>query len=44
MKLGTFPLSVNPVALARIATLMQSNGLLPKSVNTTAVAKELIGS
>lgn len=44
MALGTFPLSVNPVALARVANLMQTNGLLPKTVNTTAVVKELIGS
>ncbi len=35
MALGTFPLSVSPVALARVANLMQTNGLLPKSVNTT---------
>jgi NitT/TauT family transport system substrate-binding protein len=44
MALGTFPLSVNRVALARVANLMQEHGLLGKSVNTTAVVKELIGS
>lgn len=44
MALGTFPLSVNPIALTRVGDLMQANGLLPKSVNTTTVVKELIGS
>ena len=44
MALGTFPLTVNPVALARVANLMQKNGLLPGSVNTNTVVKELIGS
>lgn len=44
MALGTFPLSVNPVALARVANLMQTNGLLSKSVNTTTLVKELIGA
>ncbi len=44
MALGTFPLSVNPVALARVANLMQQNGLLPTSADTTTVVKELIGS
>jgi NitT/TauT family transport system substrate-binding protein len=44
MALGTFPLSVNPIALARVAKLMQSNGLLGKSVNTQALVKELIRS
>ena len=44
MALGTFPLSVSPAALTRIAHLMQANGLLPRSVNTAAVVKELIGS
>jgi NitT/TauT family transport system substrate-binding protein len=44
MALGTFPLTVNPVALARVANLMQTNGLLAPSVNTTTVVKELIGS
>jgi NitT/TauT family transport system substrate-binding protein len=44
MALGTFPLSVNPVALARVANLMQTNGLLPGSVNTATVVRELIGS
>jgi NitT/TauT family transport system substrate-binding protein len=44
MALGTFPLSVSPAALTRIAHLMQTNGLLPKSVNTAAVVKDLISS
>jgi len=44
MALGTFPLSVNPVALAEVANLMQTNGLLGKSVRTTALARELISS
>ncbi len=45
MALGTFPLSVNPVALARVANLMKTNGgLLPNSVNTQALVKELISS
>jgi NitT/TauT family transport system substrate-binding protein len=42
MALGTFPLSVSPVALQRVADLMQSNGLLAKPVNTTALVKELV--
>ena len=44
MALGTFPLSVSPVALDRVAHLMQTNDLLPTSVNTAAVVRELIGS
>ena len=44
MALGTFPLSVNRVALARVANLMKIDGLLPGSVNTNAVVKELMGS
>jgi NitT/TauT family transport system substrate-binding protein len=44
MALGTFPLSVNSVALARVADLMQENGLLAKTVNTKTVVRELIGS
>jgi len=44
MALGTFPLTVNPVALARVANLMQKNNLLPGSVNTSTVVKELISS
>jgi NitT/TauT family transport system substrate-binding protein len=44
MALGTFPLTVNPVALTRVANLMQENKLLPASVNTAAVVKELTGS
>jgi NitT/TauT family transport system substrate-binding protein len=44
MALGTFPLTVSPVALARVANLMQANGLLAKSVNTTTVVKELTSS
>ncbi len=42
MALGTFPLSVSPVALGRVADLMQSDGLLAKPVNTTALVKELV--
>ena len=42
MALGTFPLSVSPVALGRVADLMQSNGLLAKPVNTAALVKELV--
>jgi NitT/TauT family transport system substrate-binding protein len=42
MALGTFPLSVSPVALQRVADLMQSNGLLAKPVNTAALVKELV--
>jgi NitT/TauT family transport system substrate-binding protein len=44
MALGTFPLTVNPISLARVANLMQTNGLLPKSASAAAVVKELIGS
>jgi NitT/TauT family transport system substrate-binding protein len=44
MALGSFPLTVNPVALARVAHLMQNDKLLPTSVNTTTVVKELTGS
>jgi NitT/TauT family transport system substrate-binding protein len=44
MALGSFPLSVNSVALARVADLMQENGLLAKTVNTKTVVRELIGS
>jgi hypothetical protein len=42
MALGTFPLSVSAVAVQRVANLMQSNGLLAKSVNTGTPVKELI--
>ena len=42
MALGTFPLSVSAVALQRVADLMQTNGLLAKSVNTRTLVKELI--
>ena len=42
MALGTFPLSVSAVAVQRVADLMQSNGLLAKSVNTGTLVKELI--
>jgi NitT/TauT family transport system substrate-binding protein len=42
MALGTFPLSVDSIALARVMELMQKNGLLAKTVNTTTVVRELI--
>ncbi len=42
MALGTFPLSVSPVALQRVADLMQSNGLLARSVNTEVLVKGLV--
>jgi len=42
MALGTFPLSVNSIALQRVADLMQQNGLLPKSVNAKTLVGELI--
>jgi NitT/TauT family transport system substrate-binding protein len=42
MALGTFPLSVNSTALARVANLMKEHGLLGASVSTTALVKELI--
>ena len=38
MTLGGFPLSVNAADLNRVAALMQSYGLLPRSVNVTSVA------
>jgi hypothetical protein len=41
MALGTFPLSVNSIALQRVADLMQQNGLLPKSVNAMILVGEL---
>ena len=44
MALGTFPLSVNRVALQRVANLMQEHGLLAKSASTQALVKELISS
>ena len=42
MALGTFPLSVSPVALGRVADLMQNDGLLAKPVNTKVLVKELV--
>jgi NitT/TauT family transport system substrate-binding protein len=44
MALGTFPLSVNPIALQRVANLMKTSGLLPPSVHTASLVKELISS
>jgi NitT/TauT family transport system substrate-binding protein len=41
MSLGTFPLGVNPVQLARVGDLMQTHGQLPPSVNVPAVVAEL---
>jgi NitT/TauT family transport system substrate-binding protein len=38
MTLGAFPLSVSAADLNRVASLMQSYGLLPKSVNVSSVA------
>jgi NitT/TauT family transport system substrate-binding protein len=38
MTLGAFPLSVSTADLNRVAALMQSYGMLPKSVNVTSVA------
>ena len=42
MALGMFPLSVSAVAVQRVADLMQSNGLLAKSVSTGTLVKELV--
>jgi NitT/TauT family transport system substrate-binding protein len=42
MALGTYPLVMTGNDLARVATLMKLNGLLPSSVNATALAKEMI--
>jgi NitT/TauT family transport system substrate-binding protein len=42
MALGTFPLTVNPIQLARVADLMQHNGLLPSSVKPAALVQELV--
>ena len=42
MALGTFPLSVNSIALQRVADLMQQHGLLPTSVNAKTLVGELI--
>ncbi|MBV9794581.1 MAG: ABC transporter substrate-binding protein [Actinobacteria bacterium] len=44
MALGTFPLTVNPVAVQRVADLMQENSLLSPTVTPAALVKELIGS
>jgi NitT/TauT family transport system substrate-binding protein len=38
MTLGAFPLAVSAADLSRVATLMQSYGLLPKSVDVATVA------
>ena len=37
MSLGTFPLGVNPVQLARVADLMQIHRELPSNVNMAAI-------
>jgi NitT/TauT family transport system substrate-binding protein len=42
MALGTYPLTMTGNNLIRVATLMKLNGLLPGSVNATALAKEMI--
>jgi NitT/TauT family transport system substrate-binding protein len=44
MALGTFPLTVSPVQLQRVADLMKTSGLLSPKVNPSALVKELIGS
>src|ERR1039457_2333086 len=43
MTLGAFPLSVSAADLNRVATMMQSYGMLPKSVNIATVAAGMIG-
>jgi NitT/TauT family transport system substrate-binding protein len=42
MALGTYPLVMTGNDLARVATVMKLNGLLPGTVNGTALAKEMI--
>jgi NitT/TauT family transport system substrate-binding protein len=42
MALGTYPLVMTGNELTRVATLMKLNGLLPATVNGTALAKEMI--
>jgi NitT/TauT family transport system substrate-binding protein len=42
MALGTYPLTMTGNELARVATVMKLNHLLPGSVNATALAKEMI--
>ena len=41
MATGTFPLSVTPVALGRVADLMQEEHALNPSVNITKLAREM---
>ena len=41
MATGTFPLSVTPVALGRVADLMQEEHALKPSVNVTALTREM---
>ena len=41
MATGSFPLSVTPVALGRVADLMQEQHALPASVNTARLAQEM---
>ena len=41
MATGTFPLTVTPVALGRVADLMQQEHALPGSVNTALLAQEM---
>ena len=41
MATGTFPLSVTPVALGRVADLMQEEHALKPSVNVTKLAREM---
>ena len=42
MALGSYPLTMTTGDLERVAVLMQDNGLLPSSVNTAALVKEMI--
>lgn len=41
MSLGTFPLGVDPVQLARVGDLMQTHGQLPSNVNVATIAAAL---
>jgi hypothetical protein len=41
MSLGTFPLGVDPVQLARVGDLMQTNGQLPSNVNVATIVAAL---
>lgn len=43
MALGTYPLTMTRNDLHRVATLMQLNGLLSSTVNTTALVNGMVG-